>query len=93
MIVHPLDIPADEAAARSLATTGAENVRARWRTDLAIGAIAGPLATDGFSSVYLTLAHAGGIELWERRIELASEEGWSFAATLALDELRRFLER
>jgi competence/damage-inducible protein CinA-like protein len=93
MIVHPLDIPADEAAARSLATTGAEQVRGRWRTDLAIGVIAGPLAADGFSSVYLTLAHAGGVELWERRIELASEEGWSFAATLALDELRRFLER
>ena len=40
-----------------------------------------------------TLAHAGGMEIWERRIELASEEGWNFAATLALDELRRFLEQ
>ncbi len=93
MIVHPLDIPADEAAARSLATTGAENVRARWRTDLAIGVQAGPQASDGFSAVYLALAHAGGMEIWERRIELASEEGWNFAATLALDELRRFLEQ
>lgn len=91
MIMHPLDVPADEAAARSMAVTGAENVRTRWRTDLALGIQAGPIATDGFSAVYLALAHAGGVEVAERRIELASEEGWSFAATLALDELRRFL--
>jgi nicotinamide-nucleotide amidase len=92
-IVHPLDIPADEAAAKSLARTGAGQVRDRWRADLGVGVQPGAAVdANGFTTVYLALAHAGGVEEWERPAELGSEEGWSFVATTALDNLRRFLE-
>jgi nicotinamide-nucleotide amidase len=93
VIVHPLDVPSDADAARSLAETGAVNVRNRWRADLALGVQAAAQADpDGFTSVWIALAHPNGVELWERRTELTSAEGWGFVATTALDHLRRFLQ-
>lgn len=90
--IHPLDLPADDEAARTLAHTGAIRTRDQWRASVALGiqAAHGP-ADDGFTTVYIALAHAGGVEEWTRRVELAADDGWNFVATAALDGLRRYL--
>ncbi|HEU5101170.1 MAG TPA: CinA family nicotinamide mononucleotide deamidase-related protein [Roseiflexaceae bacterium] len=92
-IIHPLDRPADDEAARSLARTGALSARERWRSDLALGVqpASGPGA-DGFTAVFVALAHSGGIAEASRRYDLRLEEGWEFAGTLALDLARRHLK-
>jgi competence/damage-inducible protein CinA-like protein len=93
VIVHPLDVPADADAARALARTGAENVRDRWRSDLAVGVQAGgPPDERGFTAVFIAIAHADGVVELERPAELAADEGWGFVATTALDGLRQHLE-
>jgi nicotinamide-nucleotide amidase len=91
-IIHPLDRPADAAAAASLARSGATTVRDRWRADLALGVqTASAPDEDGFTLVAVALAHAGGVREWARRYDLNLDEGWEFIATMALDALRQHL--
>jgi competence/damage-inducible protein CinA-like protein len=91
-IIHPLDRPADTAAAGSLARGGAATVRDRWRANLALGVQAASAPDDdGFTTVVVALAHAGGVHEWTRRYDLNLDEGWEFIATMALDALRQHL--
>ncbi|HJZ47368.1 MAG TPA: competence/damage-inducible protein A, partial [Roseiflexaceae bacterium] len=91
-IIHPLDRPADDAAAQSLARSGALSVRDRWRSDLALGVQpATAPGTDGFTAVFVALAHRDGMSEASRRYDLRLDEGWEFAGTLALDLVRRYL--
>ncbi len=91
-IIHPLDRPADDEAAQSLARSGALSVRDRWRSDLALGVQpASAPGADGFTAVFVALAHRGGIIEASRRYDLRLDEGWEFAGTLALDVARRHL--
>jgi competence/damage-inducible protein CinA-like protein len=77
---------------RGLLRGAAIEARARCAADLGLGVrAAGAPGPDGFTTVWIGLAHAGGVEEWERHAELAAEEGWGFVATSALDGLRRFL--
>jgi hypothetical protein len=89
-IIHPLDRPADDEAAQSLARMGALSARDRWRSDLALGVQpASAPGADGFTTVFVALAHRGGIIEASRRYDLRLDEGWEFAGTLALDMARR----
>ena len=91
-IIHPLDRPADDDAAQSLARSGALSARDRWRSDLALGVQpASAPGADGFTAVFVALAHRGGIIEASRRYDLRLDEGWEFAGTLALDVARRHL--
>jgi competence/damage-inducible protein CinA-like protein len=91
-IIHPLDRPADHLAAQSLARTGALAARDRWRSDLALGVQpASAPGDDGFTTVFVALAHSGGIVVASRRYDLRLDEGWEFIGTLALDTVRRHL--
>jgi competence/damage-inducible protein CinA-like protein len=91
-VIHPLDRPADAAAAASLARSGATSVRDRWRSDVALGVqTASTPDDDGFTLVVVALAHAGGVREWARRYDLNLDEGWEFIATMALDALRQHL--
>jgi nicotinamide-nucleotide amidase len=91
-IIHPLDRPADDGAAQSLARTGALAARDRWRADLALGVQpASSPGADGFTAVFVALAHGGGIVEASRRYDLRLDEGWEFIGTLALDTVRRYL--
>jgi competence/damage-inducible protein CinA-like protein len=91
-IIHPLDRPADDAAAEMLARTGANAVRDRWRADLALGVQAASApGDDGFTTVAVALAHPGGVRESQRRYDLNLEDGWEFVGTLALDALRQHL--
>jgi nicotinamide-nucleotide amidase len=91
-IIHPLDRPADDEAAQSLARTGAISARDRWRSDLALGVQpASAAAEDGFTAVFVALAHRGGITEASRRYDLRLDEGWEFAGTLALDLAQQYL--
>ena len=91
-IIHPLDRPADDEAAQSLARMGALSARDRWRSDLALGVQpASAPGADGFTAVFVALAHRGGIIETSRRYDLRLDEGWEFAGTLALDVARRYL--
>jgi competence/damage-inducible protein CinA-like protein len=91
-IIHPLDRPADAAAAVSLASSGAMTVRDRWRADLALSVqTASAPDEDGFTTVVVALAHDGGVRQWTRRYDLNLDEGWEFIATMALDALRQHL--
>jgi nicotinamide-nucleotide amidase len=82
----------DEETARRLAHDAALAVRQRYAAGLGVAhyAAGGPGA-DGFTMVRIAVAHAGGVEEFERRAELASSEGWGFVATSALDSLRHML--
>jgi hypothetical protein len=92
-IIHPLDRPADDEAAQSLARSGAISARDRWRSALALGLEpASAAGADGFTAVFVALAHPGGIIEASRRFDLNLAEGWEFAATLALDTLRQYLK-
>jgi nicotinamide-nucleotide amidase len=89
-IIHPLDRPADDEAAQSLARMGALSARDRWRSDLALGVQpASAPSADGFTVVFVALADRGGIIEASRRYDLRLDEGWEFAGTLALDMARR----
>jgi competence/damage-inducible protein CinA-like protein len=91
-IIHPLDRPADDEAAQSLARSGALSARDRWRSDLALGVQpASAPGVDAFTMVAIALAHPNGIIEASRRYDLNLDEGWEFVATLALDLLRRHL--
>jgi len=92
VLIHPLDRPADAAAAAGLARAGAISTHERWRADLAIGVqAASEPGPDGFTTVCVALAHPGGVQAWSRRYDLTLDEGWEFVGTLALDALRRYL--
>ncbi|HWQ16028.1 MAG TPA: CinA family nicotinamide mononucleotide deamidase-related protein [Roseiflexaceae bacterium] len=91
-ILHPLDEPADDEAAMSLARTSAFSARDRWRTALALAVQpASAPAADGFTTVALALVHAGGVVEAARRIDMRSDDGWAFVGTAALDMLRQHL--
>jgi competence/damage-inducible protein CinA-like protein len=91
-IIHPLDRPADDEAAQSLARSGALSARDRWRSDLALGVQpASAPGADGFTAVFVALAHRAGMLEASRRYDLRLDEGWDFAGTLALDLLRQYL--
>jgi nicotinamide-nucleotide amidase len=91
-MIHPLDRPADDEAAVSLARSGAFAAREQWRSHVALGvqpaSNAGP---DGFTLVAVALAHDTGIAEAQRRFDLRGDEGWEFVGTLALDVLRQHL--
>jgi competence/damage-inducible protein CinA-like protein len=91
-MIHPLDRPADDEAAVSLARSGALSAREQWRATFALGvqpaSSAGP---DGFTLVAVALAHDRGIAEAQRRFDLRGDEGWEFVGTLALDALRQHL--
>lgn len=92
VIIHPLDRPADDEAARSLARTGALSARDHWRSDLALGVQpASAPGDDGFTTVCVALAHSNGVVEAARRYDLRADEGWEFVGTLALDVLRHYL--
>jgi nicotinamide-nucleotide amidase len=91
VIIHPLDRPSDQAAARSMARSGAFSTRDRWRSDLALGLQSAAADADGFTPVCAVLVHAEGVAEATRRYDLNLDEGWDFIATLALDLLRRHL--
>ncbi len=94
VIIHPADIPADDDAAQSLARTGAVDVRYRWRTDIGLALQpSGSIASDGFATVCVAIAHAGGVDEWRRRFDMRSDDVWDFAGTVALDALRQHLSR
>src|SRR5262245_21052590 len=91
-IIHPLDRPADAAAAASLARGGAATVRDRWRADLAVGVqVASAPDDDGFTTVVVALADAAGVGEWTRRYDLNLDEGWEFIAAMAFDAVRQHL--
>ena len=92
VLIHPLDRPADDAAAESLARAGALACRDRWRSSIALSVQpASAPGPDGFTAVYVALAHAAGIQTWARRHDLALDDGWGFVGTMALDCLRQYL--
>ncbi len=92
VLIHPLDRPADEAAAQILARTGALTARDRWRAELALGVQpASAPDADGFTTICVALAGPGGLQEWSRRHALTLDEEWEFIGTLALDVLRRYL--
>ncbi len=94
VIIHPLDRPADVAAAQALATNGAIAVRDRWRTTVGLGIQpASSPDADGFTAVCIVLAHENGQEETIGRYELSMEEAWEFVATTALDMLRQYLSK
>ena len=83
--------PATNAdAARSMARAAAINARTHFTANLGLATCAaGTSDGAGFTIVSIALAHANGVEEFERSAELGSEEGWGFVATTALDEVRR----
>jgi len=91
-MIHPLDRPADDDAAVSLARSGALSAREHWRSALALGVQpASTPGADGFTMVAVALAHPKGIIEANRRYDLALDESWEFVGTLALDVLRQYL--
>jgi nicotinamide-nucleotide amidase len=92
LIVHPLDRPADERAAASLAHAGAISAADRWRADLGIGAqAASEPDASGLTAVSVALVTPDGLRQVTRRYDLREPEGWEFVGTLALDLTRRHL--
>ena len=90
--IHPLDLPANGEAAASLAASGADAVRGRWRSTLALGIQAASSPDErGFTSVCVALAHDGDTALAARSYDLAEPEAWEFVSTLALETLRQHL--
>jgi nicotinamide-nucleotide amidase len=91
-MIHPLDRPADDEAAMSLARSGALSAREHWRSVLALGVQpASTPGADGFTMVAVVLVHPNGIVEANRRFDLALDESWEFVGTLALDVLRQYL--
>lgn len=92
VIIHPLDEPADEAAAETLALAGAASVRDRWRSTLGVGIQAATYPDDtGFTAVSVALVFPGGQRQVTRRYDLRDREGWEFVGTTGLELLRRYL--
>jgi len=91
-MIHPLDRPADDEAAMSLARSGALSARDHWRSALALGVQpASTAGADGFTMVAVVLVHPNGIVESNRRFDRALDEGWEFVGTLALEVLRQYL--
>jgi nicotinamide-nucleotide amidase len=91
-IIHPLDRPADDKAAMSLALAGAYSAIDRWRSQLGLGIQASSTPhEDGFTSVSVCLVYPGGSRQATRNFDLRQPEGWEFVGTMALDLTRRFL--
>jgi competence/damage-inducible protein CinA-like protein len=92
VMIHPLNQAADEAAAAALAYAGAERVRHRWRSDLALSLqpVAQP-DENGFTAVCLSLVFADGSSSKTLHYDLREPEGWDVIGTLALDMLRQYL--
>jgi nicotinamide-nucleotide amidase len=91
--IHPLDRPLHAQAALTLAASGAEAVRERWRTALALGVqVATTPEDDGFTTVGLVLLHPAGVERVTRRFDLKLAEGWEFVGTAALELVRTTFE-
>lgn len=92
LVVHPLDLPADERAAASLAHAGAISAADRWRADLGLGAqAASEPDSSGLTAVCVALVTPEGLRQVTRRYDLRQPEGWEFVGTLALDMTRRYL--
>ncbi|MDW8212787.1 MAG: CinA family nicotinamide mononucleotide deamidase-related protein [Roseiflexaceae bacterium] len=92
VIIHPADIPADDDAAQSLARTGAVEVRHQWRADIGLALQpSSVIASDGFATICVAIAHNGGVDEWRRRFDMRSEDVWDFAGTMAFDALRQHL--
>lgn len=92
LVVHPLDRPADERAAASLAHAGAISAADRWRADLGLGAQAASAPdASGLTAVSVALVTPDGPRQVTRRYDLRQPEGWEFVGTLALDLTRRYL--
>jgi hypothetical protein len=92
VILHPLDLPADEQAAAALAHAGAISACDRWRSDLGVGMQAASNVDErGFTAVSVALVYPGGSRQTTRYYDLRDVEGWEFVGTLALDMLRRYL--
>jgi nicotinamide-nucleotide amidase len=90
--IHPLDLPANAAAAASLAASGADAVRGRWRSTLALGVQSASSPDErGFTTVCVALAHDGGVAQQARAYDLTEPEAWEFVSTLALEALRQHL--
>jgi competence/damage-inducible protein CinA-like protein len=90
--IHPLDRPANAEAAASLAASGADAVRGRWRSTLALGVQAATSPDErGFTTVCVALAHENGVVQQSRSYDLAEPEAWEFVSTLALEILRQHL--
>jgi nicotinamide-nucleotide amidase len=67
-------------------------VRHRWRTDIGLALQpSGLIASDGFATVCVAIAHASGVDEWQRRFDMRSDDVWDFAGTMALDALRQHL--
>jgi hypothetical protein len=49
------------------------------------------IASDGFATVCVAIAHASGVDEWQRRFDMRSDDVWDFAGTMALDALRQHL--
>jgi competence/damage-inducible protein CinA-like protein len=92
LVIHPLDRPADERAAASLAHAGAISAADRWRADLGLAAQAASSPdASGLTPVSVALVTPEGTRLVTRRYDLRQPEGWEFVGTLALDLTRRYL--
>jgi hypothetical protein len=92
VIIHPADIPADDDAAQSLARTGAIGVRYQWRADIGLALQpSSVIASDGFATICVAIAHDSGVEEWRRRFDMRSEDVWDFVGTMAFDALRQHL--
>lgn len=92
LILHPLDEPADDAAALILARNAAIAVRDRWRSSVGLAVQpAGLPGADGFTTVAAALAHPGGALEASRRYDLRSDEAWEFVSTMALELLKEYL--
>lgn len=92
VIIHPLDDPADAAAAATLALARAANVSERWRSDLGLGMQTATYPDEtGFTSVSVALVFPGGTREVTRNFDLRQPEGWEFVGTLGLETLRRYL--
>lgn len=90
--IHPLDEPADESAAQTLALTGATVARDRWRSDLSVGVQAASQPNEsGFTAVSVALIAPNDTRHVTRHFDLRHAEGWGFIGTLGLELLRCYL--
>ena len=90
--ITPQPVAQSIVSADTLVAELAHTVREQWKSDLGIAMLAtGEPGSDGFTEVRIALAYSNGVEIWERRVEMASDEGWSFAATTTMDQLRHWL--
>jgi nicotinamide mononucleotide (NMN) deamidase PncC len=92
VVIHPLDEATDEAAAASLARSGASYVRQRWHSHLGLGLedVTTP-DPSGATTVCVVLATPDGEQQATYRYDLNQREGWGVIGTLALNMLHDYL--